>query len=65
MKKGIQTQIGTYSSHIQPVYNSSDKCPNSLKVYNHALALPLFYSLTEDMIDYATKILKQTIGDFK
>ena len=43
----IQTQIGTYASHIQPVYNSRDVCKNSLFLYNHSLALPLYYELTE------------------
>jgi len=40
-KKGVHTQIGTYASHIQPVYNSSDKCPNSLELFNRSLALPM------------------------
>ncbi|NOR79204.1 MAG: aminotransferase class V-fold PLP-dependent enzyme [Methanophagales archaeon] len=39
MKKGIQTQIGTYASHIQPVYNSNDKCPNSLEIFNRSIAI--------------------------
>ena len=42
MKRGIQTQIGTYASHIQPVYNSNQKCPNSLEIFNRSLALPMY-----------------------
>jgi len=49
---GIQTQIGTYASHIQPVYNSKDICPNSLFLYNQSLALPLYYELKEEEVAY-------------
>ncbi len=62
-KKGIQTQIGTYASHIQPVYDSSDECPASRDVYKRAIALPLYYSLTEDDIDLIAKELKSCIGE--
>ena len=53
----IQTQIGTYASHIQPVYNSEDKCPNSLYLFNHSLALPLYYKLDEKDIHYVVEKL--------
>jgi dTDP-4-amino-4,6-dideoxygalactose transaminase len=61
MKKGIQTQIGTYASHIQPVYNSTDKCPNSLEIFNRSLALPMFYMLKEKDIDVAAMHLKKAL----
>jgi dTDP-4-amino-4,6-dideoxygalactose transaminase len=61
MKKGIQTQIGTYASHIQPVYNSTDKCPNSLEIFNRSLALPMFYMLKEEDIDVAVMHLKKAL----
>jgi perosamine synthetase len=50
LTEGIQTQIGTYSCHIQPVYKSKDICPNSIDVYRRALALPFFYSLKKEEI---------------
>uniref|UniRef100_A0A7C2K1P9 DegT/DnrJ/EryC1/StrS family aminotransferase n=1 Tax=candidate division WOR-3 bacterium TaxID=2052148 RepID=A0A7C2K1P9_UNCW3 len=62
LKKGIQTHIGTYSSHIQPVYNSKDKCPNSLEIFNRAIALPMYYSLGEEDIDMVAKQLKEVLG---
>jgi dTDP-4-amino-4,6-dideoxygalactose transaminase len=64
-KKGIQTQIGTYASHIQPVYHSLDECPISRDVYEKAIALPLYYSLTEDDIDLIAKELKTCVGESK
>lgn len=64
-KHGIQTQIGTYASHIQPVYNSRHKCPNSLDIFNRAMALPLYYTLEEEDIDFITKTIKELVGGLK
>ena len=52
LERGIQTQIGTYASHIQPVYKSEQKCPISLDIFHRSLALPMYYDLTEDAIDF-------------
>jgi dTDP-4-amino-4,6-dideoxygalactose transaminase len=62
---GIQTHIGTYASHIQPVYSSSDKCPNSLKIFNQSLALPMYFTLNEDNIHKAVNILDRTLEEFR
>ncbi|MHC1576034.1 MAG: DegT/DnrJ/EryC1/StrS family aminotransferase [Methanosarcinaceae archaeon] len=64
-KRGVQCQIGTYASHIQPVYQSKNKCPVSLDIFNRALALPLFYSLSENDIDFAAEELKKAIEELK
>ncbi|OFW47598.1 MAG: hypothetical protein A2163_00835 [Actinobacteria bacterium RBG_13_35_12] len=58
-EKGIQTSIGTYASHIQPVYKSQDKCPVSLDVFNRSLRLPLYYELTEAQQLEVVKQLKE------
>jgi dTDP-4-amino-4,6-dideoxygalactose transaminase len=65
MKKGVQAQIGTYASHIQPVYNSTDKCPNSLEIFNRSLALPMYYMLKEEDIDIAASYLKMALEGLK
>jgi len=65
VKKGIQTQIGTYASHIQPVYNSNDKCPNSLDIFKRSLALPMYYMLKEEDIDVAATHLKKALEELK
>ena len=65
MKNGVQTQIGTYASHIQPVYNSNQKCLNSLDIFNRSLALPMYYMLGEEDIDVAAAHLKKAIGGLK
>lgn len=52
LEQGIQTQIGTYSCHIQPVYRSEQRCPKSLDIFHCSLALPLYYALKEEDIDF-------------
>lgn len=61
LKHGIQMQIGTYASHIQPVYNSPYKCPNSHDIFDRAIALPLYYMLKEEEIDLITKCIKKIV----
>ena len=56
-EENIQTNIGTYASHIQPVYESTDVCPNSLYLFQHSLALPLYYELEIEDIEYVVEKL--------
>ena len=65
MKKGVQTQIGTYASHIQPVYNSNQECPKSYQTFNRSLALPMYYTLTEGDIDMAAAHLKEALEELR
>jgi len=65
LKVGIQTQIGTYASHIQPLYRSKDKCFNSLKVFNRSLSLPIYYNLNEEQIDFVINNLKNELTKLK
>ena len=65
LKRGVQANIGTYASHIQPVYKSEDRCPVSLDIFRRALALPLYYSLKESEIDAAASSLKAALEESK
>lgn len=60
-KLGVQAQIGTYASHVQPVYKSKDNCPVSKEIFNRAIALPLYYDMAETEIDVAAKALRSAI----
>ncbi|MDP2414345.1 DegT/DnrJ/EryC1/StrS aminotransferase family protein [Daejeonella sp.] len=64
-RESIQCQIGTYASHIQPVYNSADECPNSLTLYHQTLALPLYFELTEEQIATVCSSLNTHIKEQK
>jgi perosamine synthetase len=63
LQQGIQTQIGTYASHIQPVYFSQQRCPNSLDIFHRTLALPIYYTLKEEDIDFIAMHLKKTLPE--
>ncbi len=63
LEQGIQTQIGTYASHVQPVYGSVQVCPNSLDIFHRALALPMYYTLTEEEIDFAAACLEGALQE--
>ena len=65
MEKGIQTQIGTYSCHIQPVYRSKDSCPCSREIFETAIALPMYYTLKENEIDLAAEALKHSVDELR
>lgn len=65
MKKGVQANIGTYASHIQPVYNSRDRCPNSLEIFKRSLALPMYYTLKEEEIDVAASLLRASLEELQ
>jgi len=57
---GIQCQIGTYCSYIQPCYNNiDDNCEISKDVYNRSIRLPMFYKLKREEIDYVIDVLKK------
>ncbi len=64
-RQGIQTQIGTYASHIQPVYGPREPCNHSLDIYNRGIALPLHVSLTENEIDIIGRALKDILGELQ
>jgi dTDP-4-amino-4,6-dideoxygalactose transaminase len=60
-KDGIETQIGTYSCHIQPVYNSNDVCPNSMELFRRSIALPLYYDMAFEDVDFVVNRLKRVL----
>jgi len=62
LSRGIQTQIGTYASHMQPVYHAPQTCPCSKDVFHRAISLPMYYAMQESVIDEVAEAIQQTIG---
>jgi perosamine synthetase len=60
-KLGVQAQIGTYASHVQPVYKSKEKCPVSKEIFDRALALPLYFDMKESQIDASARALRSAM----
>ncbi|MDO8873709.1 MAG: DegT/DnrJ/EryC1/StrS family aminotransferase [Methanoregula sp.] len=65
LSRGIQTQIGTYASHMQPVYHAPQTCPCSQDVFHRAISLPMYFTLQETVIDEVAETIQQTIGGYK
>jgi dTDP-4-amino-4,6-dideoxygalactose transaminase len=63
LDQGIQTQIGTYASHIQPIYRSEQRCTNSLDIFRRSLALPMYYTLKEEDIDFIAMHLGKALPE--
>ena len=66
--KGIQVQIGTYASHMQPVYAKygvrtlGGSCPDSNFLFEHSLALPMFYELSEEKVVEVVRTLEKLVA---
>lgn len=65
---GIEAQIGTYMLHREPAYaghpqiKRAENMAGSSQAGNNALALPLFYSMTEQMQDTVVATLKKFLS---
>ena len=63
-EKNIETQIGTYSLHLQPSYKRAKRVgrlERAEKLYRNLLALPMCHSMTEKDQEYIVSELKKSI----
>lgn len=59
---GIGCNIGTFSCHVQPVYQSTDVCPVSAEIFVRHLAIPMHSELTEDEIAIVSEELLAAVA---
>jgi dTDP-4-amino-4,6-dideoxygalactose transaminase len=62
LQKGIQTQIGTYACHVQPLYKSKDSCPVSKGLFARTLALPFYPSMLPEDVPIIVNAIKHEIS---
>lgn len=60
--RGIQCNIGTFSSHVQPVYASEQQCPVASDLFDRHLAIPMHANLTEAQIDRVATTVRAVIA---
>lgn len=48
---GVQANIGTFASHLQPVYGGGSACPVSADLFVRHLAIPMYAGLTRDDVE--------------
>ena len=58
-ERGVGSNFGTYASHVQPVYGSTQHCPVSLRLFEQQLALPMHANLVDDDLDYVAEQLRR------
>jgi perosamine synthetase len=59
---GIEAGIGTFASHLQPVYSDAPSCPTSADLFRRHLAIPMHANLTESEADHVAGSLATVVG---
>lgn len=59
--EGIQATIGTFASHLQPVYGDTDPCPTSARLFAQHLALPMHANLHDDDVALVVEALGRAV----
>jgi dTDP-4-amino-4,6-dideoxygalactose transaminase len=62
-ERGVGSNIGTYASHVQPVYGATRECPVSARLFRTQLALPMHANLSSDDLDYVAEQLRDVLKD--
>jgi perosamine synthetase len=57
--RGIQCNIGTYASHLQPVYGLRQQCPVSADIFVRHLAIPMHANLTDAHVEIVAKAVRE------
>ena len=65
--RGIGCNIGTYASHLQPVYATAGvtpaPCATSAALFRRHLALPMHAELTDDDVDHVVAVLAEVVRE--
>ncbi|HXY91036.1 MAG TPA: DegT/DnrJ/EryC1/StrS family aminotransferase [Acidimicrobiia bacterium] len=61
--RGVQTNIGTYASHLQPVYGPQESRPVSADLFARHLSIPMYAALTDADIARVADTLVQTLDE--
>jgi perosamine synthetase len=59
--RGIQCTIGTYASHLQPIYGERATCPVSADLFNRHLAIPMHANLTDSQVEIVAKSVREAV----
>lgn len=58
---GVQCNIGTYASHVQPVYGGSQHLPVSARLWRRHLAIPMHAELTPAQVGRVVEVLADAV----
>ena len=60
-ERGIGCNIGTYASHLQPLYSSRGACPVSRDVFDRHLAIPMHANLTDAQVETVATAVRAVV----
>jgi perosamine synthetase len=59
--RGVECGIGTYASHLQPVYGTDRSCPVSATLLDRHLALPMYPDLSAEELEQVVSTLYDAV----
>ncbi|MFI0486649.1 DegT/DnrJ/EryC1/StrS family aminotransferase [Actinomadura sp. 9N215] len=59
--QGIGCGHGTWASHLQPVYETDQKCPVSADLFQRGLAIPMHAELTPNQVERVVDVLRAAL----
>jgi dTDP-4-amino-4,6-dideoxygalactose transaminase len=60
-KRGVQSNIGTFALHLQPIYGGGEDCPVSAQLFAGHLAIPMHVDLTKEEIESVAETLREAV----
>jgi perosamine synthetase len=54
--------IGTFASHLQPVYGERASCPTSADLFRRHLAIPMHPGLLDDEVDFVVEQVRAALA---
>jgi dTDP-4-amino-4,6-dideoxygalactose transaminase len=60
-ERGVQSNIGTFALHLQPLYGGGQECPVSAELFAQHLAIPMHADLTEVEVERVAATLSEAV----
>lgn len=60
-RQGVQSNFGTYASHVQPLYGGRQICPVSADLFGRHLAIPMHANLSDEEIARVTEAVRDSV----
>jgi dTDP-4-amino-4,6-dideoxygalactose transaminase len=60
--RGVQVNIGTFASHLQPAYGPTKECATSADLFRRHLAIPMHANLRDDEVDRVIELVHDAVA---
>jgi perosamine synthetase len=60
---GVQANIGTYASHVQPVYGERPSCPVSADLFARHVAIPMYAGLRDADVERVAAAVRDAVTE--